>query len=105
MSRCIGQVVFGDVAVVRSSRVDVNDYAETFSRTELVRMTEQSLNKNARAANELRERTRIAGLFGLPEELLPERMVMQICRRGCFVFLIHLALEMESKCASPVSNG
>ncbi|PWY91545.1 hypothetical protein BO94DRAFT_622972 [Aspergillus sclerotioniger CBS 115572] len=78
VSRCIGKPVVGDVAVVRSSSVDVNDYEETFSKTELVRTTEEYRNKNARVANEQRERTRIAGLFGVPEQFLPERKIIQM---------------------------
>ncbi|PYI08096.1 hypothetical protein BO78DRAFT_300139, partial [Aspergillus sclerotiicarbonarius CBS 121057] len=63
VSRCTGREIVGDVAVVRSSNVEVNDYADEFSKTELLRTTGYYLNQDGFEDNEQRERARVAGLL------------------------------------------
>ncbi|PYH97015.1 hypothetical protein BO71DRAFT_319422, partial [Aspergillus ellipticus CBS 707.79] len=71
MSRCMRGFAVGDVAVVRSSNTNVNDYSDEFTKAELLRTTNYYVGKEGSDENEQRERSRSAGLFGMPPECLP----------------------------------
>ncbi|CAI7594660.1 unnamed protein product [Penicillium glandicola] len=58
-SRCLGRTVLGDVAVVRSSPADVDNYDESFTKMDLKKTVFQQ-----------RERSRITRKMGMPKDLL-----------------------------------
>ncbi|GAB1193807.1 hypothetical protein APSETT444_003037 [Aspergillus pseudonomiae] len=74
VSRCFNGDIHGDIAVVRSSDVRVNDYSEEFSRTELVRTLE--CYKNIHAGDEAHRRSKasMAATMGVSAEAF-DRMV------------------------------
>jgi hypothetical protein len=63
-SLCTGQIIVGDVAVIRSGPVDSNDYPTSFSKTELVRTAEFYRIADPRMVFAERERARAMRKWG-----------------------------------------
>ncbi|KAE8325324.1 hypothetical protein BDV39DRAFT_216495 [Aspergillus sergii] len=74
VSRCFNRDIHGDVAVVRSSDVRVNDYSEEFSRTELVRTLEFYKGRHAGDEANRRSKASMAATMGVSAEAF-DRMV------------------------------
>ncbi|KJK65925.1 hypothetical protein P875_00021969 [Aspergillus parasiticus SU-1] len=68
VSRCFIGDIHGDVAVVRSSEVSVNDYSEEFSRTELVRTLEFYKGRHAGDETFRRSKASMAATIGMSAE-------------------------------------
>jgi hypothetical protein len=62
-SLCIGRTIFGDVAVVRSGPVGSNNYAESFSKAELVKTAEFYRTADPSGVFAEREMTRVMRNF------------------------------------------
>ncbi|PYI19905.1 hypothetical protein BO86DRAFT_413852 [Aspergillus japonicus CBS 114.51] len=72
--RCLGWPVNGDVAVVRSSTIEVNHYEDAFSANDFMRTLayhRADRPVNGMSDRQRRERERYAGKFGLDESFLP----------------------------------
>ncbi|KAB8270566.1 hypothetical protein BDV30DRAFT_241306 [Aspergillus minisclerotigenes] len=74
VSRCFNRIIHGDVAVVRSPDVRVNDYSEEFSRTKLVRTLEFYKGRHAGDEANRRSKASMAATMGVSAEAF-ERMV------------------------------
>ncbi|PYI25293.1 hypothetical protein BP00DRAFT_431427 [Aspergillus indologenus CBS 114.80] len=73
-ARCLGRAVHGDVAVVRSSTIEVTHYEDAFSANEFRRTLayhRADRTVNGMSDHQRRERERIAAKLGLPECFLP----------------------------------
>ena len=64
-SLCTGWTILGDVAVVRSGPVGSNDYAESFSKAELVKTAEFYRSADPRLVFVEREKARAMRRFGI----------------------------------------
>ncbi|RAL02222.1 zinc finger MYND domain-containing protein [Aspergillus ibericus CBS 121593] len=78
VGRCTGRAIVGDVAVVRLSNMEVNDYADEFSTVELLRTTGYYRNRDGFEENEQRERGRVSGLLGVDPDVLPTERVFTV---------------------------
>jgi hypothetical protein len=69
-SHCLGRTVKGDVAVVRSSPEDVDDYEESFTRTDLKKIIDYYKTANSRQVFQQREQSRLSRKLGMPADFL-----------------------------------
>jgi hypothetical protein len=66
-SRCIGKIVLGDIAVIRSGPVESNQYAESFSKTDLVKTVQFYRTAVPQEVFAKREHSRILRNLGIPQ--------------------------------------
>lgn len=64
-SLCCGEMVYGDVAVIRSGPADSHDYPEEFTKLELVKALEFYQRENTHIVFQQREKSRMSKKLGI----------------------------------------
>ena len=65
-SHCLGRTVKGDVAAVRSSPDDIDDYDEAFTKMDLKKTFDYYKTANSRQVFQQREHSRLPRKMGMP---------------------------------------
>ncbi|KAJ6179992.1 hypothetical protein N7519_010453 [Penicillium mononematosum] len=71
-SHCLGRTVKGDVAVVKSSPEDIDDYEESFTKMDLMKTIDYYKTANSRQVFRQREQSRLSRKLGMPADFLKD---------------------------------